>query len=44
MRYAVVGIGAVGCVISGLLIRSQADVTLIGKQHQVDVIKKTVWS
>jgi 2-dehydropantoate 2-reductase len=40
MRYAVIGIGAVGNTIGGLLAKSDAKVILIGKKNQVEVINK----
>lgn len=40
MRYAVVGLGAVGSLIGGLLAKTGDDITLIGRKNQVDVIKK----
>jgi len=38
MRYAVVGLGAVGSVIGGLLAKSGMDVVLIGKEKQIEAI------
>ena len=40
MKYAVIGLGAVGGIVSSLLRKSGKNVTLIGKKNQVDVIKK----
>jgi 2-dehydropantoate 2-reductase len=40
MRYAVVGLGAVGSLLGGLLAKTGDNITLIGKKNQVDVIKK----
>jgi 2-dehydropantoate 2-reductase len=40
MKYAVVGLGAVGSVIGGLLAKHHKDVILIGKQKQVDDIRE----
>jgi 2-dehydropantoate 2-reductase len=37
---AVVGAGAVGCYFGGMLARSGVPVTLIGRAHHVDVIKR----
>lgn len=39
MRYSVVGLGAVGSIIGGLLTRSGENIILVGKKNQVDVIK-----
>lgn len=41
MRYGVIGLGAVGSIIGGLLTETlKKDVILIGKPYQVDVIQK----
>jgi 2-dehydropantoate 2-reductase len=40
MKYAVVGIGAIGSIIGGLLIKSGAEVILIGKRNQVEIINQ----
>ncbi len=40
MRYAVVGLGAVGSLLGGLLAKTGDNITLIGRKNQVDVIKK----
>ncbi len=40
MKYAVIGIGAVGSIVGGLLAKSGEDVTLIGKPYQIDVVKQ----
>ena len=40
MRYAVVGLGAVGSMLGGLLAKTGDNITLIGRKNQVDVIKK----
>lgn len=40
MKYAVIGLGAVGSIVGGLLIRSGEDVVLIGKKNQVDIINQ----
>ena len=40
MRYAVVGLGAVGSILGGLLARTGDNITLIGRKNQVDAIKK----
>lgn len=40
MRYAVIGLGAVGSIISGLLAKSGENVVLIGKKNQVEEISK----
>jgi len=40
MKYAVIGIGAVGSIVGGLLAKSGEDVTLIGKPYQIDVINQ----
>ena len=39
MKYAIIGIGAIGSIVGGLLTKSGEDITLIGKQYQIDVIK-----
>ena len=40
MKYAVIGLGAVGTIVGGLLTKSHDDVILIGKKNQVERIKK----
>jgi 2-dehydropantoate 2-reductase len=40
MKYAVIGLGAVGSIVGGLLTKSGENVVLIGKKNQVDVINK----
>jgi len=40
MKYAVIGLGAVGSIVGGLIARSGEDVLLIGKKNQVQVINK----
>ena len=40
MKYAVIGLGAIGSIIGGLLTKSGEDVVLIGKKNQVDTINK----
>jgi 2-dehydropantoate 2-reductase len=40
MKYAVIGLGAVGSIVGGLLARSGEDVLLIGKKTQVQAINK----
>ncbi len=40
MKYAVIGIGAVGSIVGGLLAKSGEDVTFIAKPYQIDVIEK----
>ena len=40
MKFAVIGIGAVGSIIGGLLTKSGEYIILIGKKYQVDVIKQ----
>lgn len=41
MRYGVIGLGAVGSIIGGLLTETlKKDIVLIGKPYQVDIIKK----
>jgi len=39
MRIAVIGAGAVGCVIAGYLLKAGRDITLVGKDGQVAAIK-----
>ena len=38
MKYAVIGLGAIGSIIGGLLTKSGEDVVLIGKKNQVETI------
>ena len=40
MKYAVIGLGAVGSIIGGLLAKSGLNVVLIGKKSQVEIINK----
>jgi 2-dehydropantoate 2-reductase len=40
MRVAIIGAGAIGSVIGGLLARAHEDVTLIGRRAHVDVINR----
>jgi len=40
MRYAVIGLGAIGSVIGGILAKSDEKVILIGKKNQVEEINK----
>ena len=40
MRYGVIGLGAVGSIIGGLLTETRRDTVLIGKPYQIDIIKK----
>ena len=40
MKYAVIGLGAVGSIIGGLLAKSGEEVILIGKSNQVEEIRK----
>lgn len=40
MKYAVIGLGAIGSIIGGLLTKSGEDVVLIGKKNQVKIINK----
>lgn len=40
MKYAVIGLGAIGSIIGGLLTKSGEDVVLIGKKNQVEIINK----
>jgi len=39
MKYAVIGLGAVGSIVGSILIKSGKNVVLIGKPNQVDIIK-----
>jgi 2-dehydropantoate 2-reductase len=39
MKYAVIGLGAVGSIVGGLLRKSGKDIVFIGKPNQVDIIK-----
>lgn len=38
MKYAVIGLGAVGSIVGGILTKSDKNVILIGKKNQVEVI------
>jgi 2-dehydropantoate 2-reductase len=40
MKFAVIGLGAIGSIIGGLLTKSGEDVVLIGKKNQVETISK----
>jgi len=40
MKYAVIGLGAVGTIVGGILKKSERDVVFIGKPNQVDIINK----
>ena len=40
MKYAVIGLGAIGSIIGGLLTKSGEDVVLIGKKNQVEIINQ----
>ncbi len=40
MKYAVIGLGAVGSIIAGLLSKNNENVILIGKKTQIEQIKK----
>jgi 2-dehydropantoate 2-reductase len=40
MRLAVIGAGAVGSLVGGLLARAGEDVTLVGRQPHVDAVKR----
>lgn len=40
MKYAVIGLGAVGSIVGGLLAKSGENVVLIGKKNQVEIIKQ----
>lgn len=40
MKYAVIGLGAVGSIVGGILSRSEEDVLLIGKNNQIQSINK----
>ena len=40
MKYAVIGLGAVGSIVGGLLSKVEQDVVLIGKENQVEIINK----
>jgi 2-dehydropantoate 2-reductase len=40
MKYAVIGLGAVGSIIGGLLSKNNENVILIGKKKQIEQIKK----
>lgn len=40
MKFAVIGLGAIGSIIGGLLTKSGEDVVLIGKKNQVEAINK----
>ena len=40
MKYAVIGLGAVGSIVGCILKKSGREVILIGKKNQVDLINK----
>jgi 2-dehydropantoate 2-reductase len=40
MKYAVIGLGAVGSIVGGLLAKSGENVVLIGRKNQVDIINQ----
>jgi len=40
MKFAVIGLGAIGSIIGGLLTKSGEDVVLIGKKNQVELINQ----
>ena len=40
MKYTVIGLGAVGSIVGGLLTKSGENVVLIGKKNQVDIINQ----
>ena len=40
MRVAVIGAGAIGSVIGGLLARAHEDVTLVGRRPHVDAVNR----
>ena len=40
MKIAVIGAGAIGSVVGGLLSKAGEDVTLIGRKSHVDAIKQ----
>lgn len=40
MKYAVIGIGAVGSIIGAVLSKSNKNVILIGKKNQIDILNK----
>lgn len=40
MKYAVIGLGAVGSVIGGLISKNNKNITLIGKKKQIEQIEK----
>ena len=40
MKYAVIGLGAVGSIVGGLLTKSGENAVLIGKKNQVDIINQ----
>ena len=40
MKYAVIGLGAVGSIVGGLLSKQNENVVLIGKENQIKTIQK----
>jgi 2-dehydropantoate 2-reductase len=40
MKYAVIGLGAVGTIVGGILKKAGEDVVLIGKKNQIDIINQ----
>ena len=40
MKYAVIGIGAVGSIIGGMIHRYGGDIVLFGKKSQINFLKK----
>jgi 2-dehydropantoate 2-reductase len=40
MKYAVIGLGAVGSIVGGIIKKSEKDVLFFGKPNQVDIINK----
>ena len=40
MKFAVIGLGAIGSIVGGLLTKSGEDVVLIGKKYQVEIINQ----
>ena len=40
MKYAVIGLGAVGSIIGGLIHKKEKDIVLFGKKSQIDLLKK----
>ena len=42
MKVAIIGAGAIGSVVAAYLTKAGKDVLLVGRQEQVDAIKKMV--